>query len=154
VQTRGTGLVKNAEFTVEGIEKRAIFAHPESRIIYDVTVHPETMLVFDLALDPSSWDKEGDGVTFTVTLELDPVYPTVTEETSVLVTRYIDPKRNSADRRWHSIAVDLAAYGARQATIIFETGSGPAGDSRYDWAVWGAPRLIKQHQSTWHPPRE
>ena len=32
--------------------------------------------------------------------------------------------------------------GRPTVTIIFETGAGPAGDYRYDWAGWGAPRLV------------
>jgi tetratricopeptide (TPR) repeat protein len=152
-QTRETGLVQNAEFAVEGVVKRVIFAHPESRIAFDVAIPPETMLVFDVAVDPASWEQVGDGVTFTATLELGLDHPIVDRERSILIAQYIDPKQNATDRRWHPISVDLAAYGMSQATIVFETGSGPSGDSRYDWAGWGAPRLVKQRQSTWRAPQ-
>ena len=39
--------------------------------------------------------------------------------------------------------VDLEAYAGQMLTIVFETGSGPKGDVRYDWAGWGAPRLLE-----------
>ena len=35
------------------------------------------------------------------------------------------------------------ATAGQTVTIIFETGAGPAGDYGYDWAGWGAPRLLK-----------
>ena len=63
------------------------------------------------------------------------------ERTEPVFARYIDPKRDADDRRWHDVAVDLAAYGGRTVRIVFQTTSGPAADSRFDWAVWGEPRL-------------
>ncbi len=55
---------------------------------------------------------------------------------------YIDPKKDEYDRRWHSHMVDLNEFSGQDVLIIFETGSGPAGDYRYDWAGWGEPRLL------------
>ena len=57
------------------------------------------------------------------------------------LTRYIDPKRNEDDRRWHPHTIDLSGYAGQTVTITFETGVGPAGDERFDWAGWGAFRL-------------
>jgi hypothetical protein len=55
---------------------------------------------------------------------------------------HIDPKQNQADRRWHPFRVDLSDYGGQSVVLILETGSGPAGDNRFDWAGWGTPRLL------------
>jgi hypothetical protein len=54
----------------------------------------------------------------------------------------VDPKRNDSDRRWHPHVVDLSGYAGQTVTLVFETGTGPAGDYRYDWAGWGEPRLV------------
>ena len=63
--------------------------------------------------------------------------------TEQVFSTYIDPKQDEADRRWHPYVIDLSDYAGQVVTIIFETGTGPAGDYRYDWAGWGAPRLLK-----------
>jgi hypothetical protein len=55
---------------------------------------------------------------------------------------YIDPKDEAGGRPWHPHQVDLAAYAGQTVTLIFETGTSPAGDERYDWAGWGEPRLL------------
>ena len=52
------------------------------------------------------------------------------------------PEEREFDRRWHSYTVDLNEFSGQDVLIIFETGSGPAGDYRYDWAGWGEPRLL------------
>ena len=142
--------VRNGEFTIDGDRRQVILAHPESRIRYDLLIGKDTVLAFDIAMDPASWVEAGDGVTFAVYIEpsagvqgiAGDIAPAIEGTGSVLFSAYIDPKQNRADRRWHSFVLDLGAYRESKVAIIFETRSGPAGDSRYDWAGWGAPRLL------------
>jgi hypothetical protein len=112
-----------------------LFMHPDSRVGYTVQVREGTVLAFDLALAPGSWSQPGDGVTFSVYVEAD-------AGTTQVFSTYIDPKHEEADRRWHPHSVDLGEYAGQEVTIVFETGPGPAGDERFDWAGWGAPRLL------------
>ena len=93
-------------------------------------------LTFDLGMSPDSWAKEGDGVTFSVYTESD-------RDNRQIFSAYIDPKHNPIDRRWHPYAIDMSKYIGQKVTLIFETGAGPAGDYRYDWAGWGELRLVK-----------
>jgi len=128
------GYVLNAHFAIGGDERRALYAHPDSRVVYPVQVPHGAVLTFALGTSPDSWGQPGDGVEFAVIVA-------DRERTEPVFARYIDPKRDADDRRWHDVAVDLAAYGGRTVRIVFQTTSGPAADSRFDWAVWGEPRL-------------
>jgi hypothetical protein len=106
------------------------------------------MLTFQIAMDPFSWIEAGDGVAFGVMVHPGPVLPDLEPGdrlpeagATLLWSTYIDPKRNPGDRRWHPVTLDLGAYSGCKITLVFSTSSGPADDSRYDWAGWGAPRL-------------
>ncbi|MFC2036375.1 tetratricopeptide repeat protein [Chloroflexota bacterium] len=128
--------VRNSHFTISGDELRLLFMHPDSSARYIVDVPAGSILVFDVATDPGSWDQPGDGVTFAIYVESD-------QAVKQIFSTYIDPKQDAAARRWHPHTVDLEAYAGQTVTIVFETGTGPAGDYRFDWAGWGAPRLLK-----------
>lgn len=149
VQAGELGYVRNGAFTIDGVRRRVVLAHPESRIAYEVPLRGPSVLVFDVAVDPASWGEAGDGVTFRVTVGPGAGQAGGAGGERVLWTRYIDPKANPADRRWHSFALDLAAYSGRTVSIVFETDAGPAGDPCYDWAGWGAPRLLGESEGAW-----
>ena len=127
-------------WTIEEVPRRVLYQHPAfsgaSRLAYTVWIGKGYVLAFDAATAPESWSLPGDGVTFAV-------YVTSNESTQQVFSTYIDPKQDEAARRWHPHTVDLSAYAGQTVTFIFETGTGPAGDCRYDWAGWGKPRLLK-----------
>ncbi len=127
-------------WAVEGEARRVLYQHPafagSSRVAYTVPIGEGYLLAFELSTNPDSWLLPGDGVTFTVYVESD-------QGTDQVFSTYINPKEEEADRRWHPAAIDLGAYAGQTVTIIFETGTGPAGDYRYDWAGWGTPRLLE-----------
>lgn len=127
-------------WTVEGVSRRVLYQQPApsgaSRIAYSLRIERGAMLTFDVTTAPDSWTQPGDGVTFAVYIESE-------QDARQLFSTYIDPKHNDANRRWHSHAIDLSAYGEQVVTLIFETTTGPAGDPRYDWAAWGETRLLK-----------
>ena len=81
-----------------------------------------------------TWDQPGDGVTFAVYVESE-------QGTEDVFSTYIDPKQDGTARRWQPHAVDLSKYAGQTVTIVFETGTGPVGDYRSDWAGWGAAAL-------------
>jgi len=168
VQSPGPDHVRNDYFTIHGDQRRVLFAHPDSHVRYRLTLPASPLisgepalpprvlvavslskgteggltLAFDVATSPETWSLEGDGVTFAVYVESDQDTQHPTPSTQQLFSTYIDPKRNDSDRRWHPHAIDLSAYAGQTVTIIFETGTGSAGDERYDWAGWGEPRLL------------
>lgn len=131
---------KGVFYTIEslnlaGTSRKAIFQHPPSTVTYSIKV-PKGRPVFraGLGMMPDSWDKGGDGVEFAVAVE-------AKWEQRELFRRYIDPKADSALRRWNDIEVDLSAYAGQEVKLFLITGPGPKGDPHYDWAVWGAPRI-------------
>jgi len=132
--------VETCVWTIEEKSKRVLYQHPAfsglSRLSYEVWIGRNYVMAFDVAMAPESWQLEGDGVTFAVYVESE-------QGAEQVFSTYIDPKHNEADRRWHSHMVDLSAYTGQTVTLIFETGTGPAGDYRYDWAGWAEPRLLE-----------
>jgi len=121
--------------------KYIVLEHPitnnnKSIIAFEnVTIPPNAKLRFSIALDPAVWDpNKGDGVTFEVFIKQN-------GEEEKVFSKYIDPKHNPKDRKWHDFEVDLSKYTTKNVTIIFSTLPGPNNDSRWDWAWWGEPRI-------------
>lgn len=131
-------LLKVERWEILGQEQQVLFAHPapsgSTALVYPVKIAPRTALRADLALAPEAWTAEGDGVTFSVYVE-------DTAGMHLLYSRYVDPKHHQADRYWLPVRVDLSRFVGKLVRLILVTGPGPAGDSRYDWAGWGMPRL-------------
>ena len=127
-------------WTIGEVPRRVLYQHPAfsgaSRLAYTVWIGKGYVLAFDVGAAPESWSLPGDGVTFAV-------YVTSNESTQQVFSTYIAPQQDEAARRWHPYTVDLSAYAGQTVTFIFETGTGPAGDYRYDWAGWGEPRLLR-----------
>ena len=132
-------MVEAQVWTIGSESQQVLFQHPAlagtSRISFPLQVEPGARLAFGAATAPDSWERPGDGVSFTV--YIDPG-----NGPQRVFSTYIDPKRDEFDRRWHSHTVDLDDYSGQDVLIVFETGTGPAGDYRYDWAGWGEPRLL------------
>ena len=117
--------------------KRAIYAHPPTRIKWQVVVPNDAWLRTSLGVDPAAWDKEGDGVLFMIGIR-------VLDGGSYeqLLTEHVDPRTRNGDRRWVPVAIDLSAYGGRTVEIIFNTRTSLRGDDpRNDFAYWGAPAI-------------
>jgi len=131
-------LLKVERWEILGQEQEVLFVHPapsgSTALVYPVRLAPHAALRADLAVAPEAWTAEGDGVTFSVYVE---------DEAGIhlLYSRYVDPKHHQADRYWLPMRVDLSPFGGKLVRVILVTGPGPAGDSRYDWAGWGTPRL-------------
>jgi hypothetical protein len=124
------------EVDIGGTTKRAIYAHPTSRIIWRLEIPDGAWLRTSLGLKPEVWDQEGDGVLFRIGVSDGRVY----EE---LLNQLVDPIGNLDDRRWIPVVLDLSGYGGTEVEVIFNTNTGLPGtpDSRYDWAVWGEPEI-------------
>jgi tetratricopeptide (TPR) repeat protein len=140
VRSSAAEYVRNDEIAINGDRRQVLFGHPKSTIRYPVDVSDDTLLAFAVATMPESWTQSGDGVTFNIYVESGEGAKTRQR----VFTSHIDPKHNYADQRWLSYTVDLHAWAGQSVTIVFETEAGSAGDDRYDWAVWGAPRMIRR----------
>lgn len=130
--------------TIKGETKRAIFAHPPSRIIFhDVKVPAHARLELFLGIKEEAWPKGTDGVYFRVGVSHGDTYKD-------LVKRNVDPFRVEGDRGWIPISIDLSEYAGETVNVIFNTQESlpeRTPNGMYDFAVFGAPRLVVVPQS-------
>lgn len=122
-------------FDLGGDRRDVLFVHPPSDIAYSLTLPAGAVLHTALALRPAAWTAEqGDGVRFEIWVEDQ-------GERHAVFSRYLDPKRNPAHRRWEPVSVDLAAFAGRPIVLTFATTGGPAGNVDFDWAGFSDPTI-------------
>jgi hypothetical protein len=134
----GTFALENA--TLAGETKKAIAAPPNGRITFQVRVPDDGWLRVSLGLKPEAWTKEGDGVYFYAGVSDGRAYES-------LFTQTVNPFKNSSERRWIPVTVDLSAYAGEEMQIILNTrstGPGVQGDDRNDLPLWGAPEVVRR----------
>jgi hypothetical protein len=119
--------------TIGGETKRVIAATPPTRIGWDVTVPDNAHLLVSPGILEPGWTVPGDGVIFRVT---------VGDEELMNLT--LDPYKNTADRHWQDLDLDLSEYAGEKVRLFLKTNaSGPGRDDRNgDFAVWGHPRIV------------
>ncbi len=127
-----------------------IFQHAPSSIIFDdVYVGDNAFLEFSVAIRNEAWDKDGDGIKFEISVLQD-------GKNTICWSKYIDPKNNPEDRKWHDVHASLDNISNTTATFIFKAFPGPTADStnnNFDWGVWGSPKLISNGQEIIHKPQ-
>ena len=162
VQSPSPDYVRNDYFTIHGDQRRVLFAHPDSHVRYRLTLPASPLisgepalpprvlvavslskgteggpaLAFAVATAPESWEQPGDGVQFDI-------YIDDGHTESHPFSEYIDPKNIPAHRQWHDREIDLSPWAGQTVTVTFATGPGPNGNSDYDWAGWGEPRIVQ-----------
>jgi hypothetical protein len=134
------GIFTVGDVTLNGETKRAISVTPVagSRITWKVRVPEDGWLNVAVGLKPEAWEKEGDGVLFTVGVSDGRAY-------DPLFSQHVNPFGSPADRRWIPVWVDVSAYGGEEVDVILNTlASQPKkeGDLRNDLAVWGEPVIV------------
>lgn len=124
------------QFTINKVTKPVLLAHPPTTVRYRVGLPKKSSLAFSLCMHPASWQhREGEGVRFEVVVHHND------NDQEPIFARYIDPKHEVDDRRWHDCRVDLSAFGDRTVDLILSTAPGPKGDHSYCTAGWGEPRI-------------
>jgi hypothetical protein len=126
--------VTSRPVVLAGQQQVGIFMHPNAQAEFPlVRLGKGPFLTFAIGLDDSAHGKPGDGVDFTVS---------VREPSGHIVelwSKYIDGKKNEADRGWHAMKVSLERYAGQTVSIILSTSI--ADDGQFDGAYWGTPRL-------------
>jgi hypothetical protein len=124
--------------TIDKEERRAIFMHPTSRLIFKVTVPRNAWLRTFLAIMPRAWDEErSDGVLFRFGVSDGRKY-------DELLNQHVDPRSVPEDRRWVPVTIDLSPYAGQQVDLIFNTNSSlprRRANSSFDLALWADPRV-------------
>jgi hypothetical protein len=128
------------EVTLNNETRRAIAVSPlpGSRLTWKVKVPEDGWLNVAVGMKPEAWEKEGNGVLFTVGISDGRAY-------DPLFSQHVNPFANTADRRWIPVWVDVSAYGGEEVDVILNTLASPAkqeADLRNDLAVWGEPIIV------------
>lgn len=128
----------NSDWVTIGADSRPVLRmHAPATVIYRGVIEEGTWLQGAAAMDPEVWSPEkGDGVLFQVIISSDQGEETV-------FYSEVDPKNLPEQRRWHDFEVDLGEYQGQEVEIRFLTFPGQSND--WDWAVWGAPALLVDH---------
>ena len=124
--------------TVSGIRKAAIHAHPPYQgaigdTFGEFTValpeSPKINLEFDIGLLDGT--ENSDGVTFIVSVQEAEVF-----------------RRNYREQRWERVVLDLTRYSGETVLLRFITNPGPAGNTGWDSAIWGEPKIVAEPVDT------
>ena len=125
--------------SASGVKKAAIFEHPRAegyaRIEYDlmlpdVAVDEHLILHFSIGIrdgvDFDDSQAKFDGVRFAIEISGERRF-----------------EGFSMACKWEEHGLDLSKDAGQQIQIAFLTDCNRAGNTNYDWAVWGSPRLLK-----------
>ena len=122
-----------------GIKKAALFGHPPAegytRIQYEVTLpqmesNENLILHFSIGLrdgvDFELPHTKPDGVQFAIEISDERRFEGVSEMC-----------------RWDEYLIDLSDFAGSTVQVAFLTNCNGAGNTNYDWALWGNPRVLK-----------
>lgn len=127
--------VSLTSFKIAGLSKKVLFQHPPSeRLPYKTIISDNTnILRFAVGMNPESYTRKvcGDGVEFVLEIRK------AGGSTEKLFSKYIDPKTNISDRKWHEYEIDLSRFAGQEIELLFTTAPGPKEDDKCDWAGWG-----------------
>lgn len=133
-------------FWIKNSLRPVMYEHPSSRIAFRLKLPQEAYLCFGLGLNPETWSPDkGDGVEFEVLVQDG-------NSSQKVFSKYIDPKQNITDRRWHDEVVDLSRYGGKEVSLSFVTTPGYQGNDRFDWAGWSNPRIATNSEELKYEP--
>ena len=132
---------------IGGIYRSGILAWGQSEFKWELRLPPRPILRFYYSMLPEVWNKGGDGVLFEVEIT-----DIKSGKKSTIFSKYIDPKHNLNDQKWHYQEVNLDNHSNREITLCFRTLPGykiekpfiRESDSRFDFAVWGNPEVYSQ----------
>ena len=130
-QQRGANF-QQVERSISGVNKLAIDAHPPWQGISGDTFgewnlslpdSPHISLEFDIGLAEGS--ENSDGVTFLVSVQGDEIF-----------------RQHYNQQRWTHISLDLTRYRGQHIVLRFTANPGPNGNTSWDWANWGEPKIV------------
>ena len=122
--------------TVGGVQKHGLFLHPtdkEATATYLVSL-PKVSKGERLILAYSAGVRDGIGTN-------DPERPFDGVKFSLRIDGKEQFSTETKENKWIDGAVDLAPMGGKQIEVVFATDK--VGNTNYDWAAWGEPRVLK-----------
>ena len=130
--------------TLQGQERRWLYAHPASEVTVTLTVPPRAWLEAALAMHPDSWEAPvGDGVRYSVAVQ-----QSGDAEPQVIWQRFLNPRAHSWEREWNEVRVDLRPFAGQTVELVLRTDF--AVETSYDWAGWGTPIVVIDRSARWY----
>ena len=121
--------VRKAKVAVEGKNRIVLMMRPRSEARFGpIFLRDNAVLRFGYGVLKSAWEKPGDGVRFSITVERG-------SKGVEVFNRYLDPKNRKADRKWFSAELKLGAFAGSEIEVVLSTEAGPKGDRRADLAA-------------------
>ena len=133
-----------ADVTIGGATKHAIKLQPtgSSRLVFSANVPDNAELRVSLGLLDEATSVPGDGVLFRILITANAIQEEV-------LNMHLNPNANAGDRGWHDVELDLSEYAGETIEVFFNTNASlparpPVSNSDGDYAVWGAPRIVRR----------
>lgn len=142
IHTPQKDFVSEGVCDINGDVRPSVFAHPPASITIQTTIPEEASLVFSYAMDPVTYDKQGDGVCFTITCNGDEVF----HET-------LHSKQHEKDRGWHQASVDLSSYANQKVSLVWKTTAHPNEEIDFTTACWAEPKIVHSNGEPYQPSK-
>jgi len=146
ISASGEGILMR-EVTIEDDTRAVLFMHPLATVTYRTQLMDHPVLCFGIGLLPAVWEKEGDGVTFSVYLRES------RDEKIILFQKHVSPADMKKQQGWIDEEIDLKPYEGQEVDLVLEVSAGSSGDARNDHAVWSNP-VIRQQSRISFPRRK
>lgn len=136
IETVDPDNVRVERFYIGGEGREVLFERPPAEITYKLKIPPKAFLEFGIGIKPEAWSRSGDGVLFEISIV------DAQSQKHKLFSKYIDPKNEETDRKWHDVKIDLSKYNDQEVLLSFATSSDLASNRGYDLAGWSEPRVV------------
>jgi rhamnosyltransferase len=130
--TKYNGRILRTTFTINGIRRNVLFAHPPATVRFKLHTPPNARIEFYPAINPDVWDKAGP-VKFEVKVNGLKEYEEI-----------IHPLSLPEQRSWNLKTIDLSHWVGKRVNIEFIT---RAENTDNAWAGWGEPRIMASVES-------
>ncbi len=140
IETPQSHFVRRGLSTIAGDSRDTCFAHPPSKITFKTPVPSNANLKFAVAMDPSTYNKEGNGVVFRIRCN-----------DTIIYERTLNAKSNREDRGWHDELIPLEKQEGKRCKFSFETDVHPPGNIDFCTANWAEPQIMNSHSEPYRP---
>ncbi len=142
IQTLNSVFYARTRFEWDGTSYPAIQAHPPTVFSYKLAGVQSFNLKTAYAMHPSTFDKEGGGVTFRIAVNGNAVF-----------SESINPKKYEDQKGWHSVEIPVHVDDANECEIAFQTEAETPHDNQHCTAGWLDPAILLKDTTKGIPPK-
>ena len=128
----------SVDMSIKGEHRAVLLMVPPSKVVFPaIEIPPASILEFGLGVSQDVWLRDGDGMTFDLSIRTSEV-----PELVQIYFRYADPKNVLEDQRWFDEKLSLSEYAGREVEFILTSSAGESGDSRADLGGWSGLEIV------------